>query len=100
MKHFGGFWRATDFWLLQPSDKLVSTGWCLANPGKEYVACQSKPTPFTLEITGAAGKLAGEWFNPFTGKTTAAGSFGNGKASLTPPAGWGNAPFVLHLKAK
>ena len=100
MKHFGDFWRATDYWLLQPADKLVSTGWCLANPGKEYVAYQNKPEPFTLEISGAAGKLAGEWFNPFTGKTTEAGLFGNGKASLTPPAGWGNAPVVLHLKTR
>jgi len=100
MKHFGEFWRATDYWLLQPSDKLVSTGWCLANPGKEYVAYQNQPEPFTLEISGGAGKLAGEWFNPFTGKTTEAGSFGDGKASLTPPASWGDAPVVLHLKAK
>jgi hypothetical protein len=100
MKHFSDFWRSTDYWLLQPSDNLVSAGWCLANPGQEYVACQKIPAPFTLEIAGAAAPLPGEWFNPRTGKTTSAGSFGNGTASLTPPAGWGDAPIVLHLKAK
>jgi len=100
LKHFGDFWRATDYWLLQPADKLVSTGWCLANPGKEYVAYQSQPEPFTLELSDVSGKLMGEWFDAFTGKSTAAGTFGNGQASLTPPVGWGDAPVVLHLKAK
>jgi len=100
MKHFGDFWRATDYWLLQPADKLVSAGWCLANPGKEYVVCQNTATPFTLEIAAAAAPLTAKWFDPFTGKFTDAGSFNNGTASLTPPAGWGEAPLVLHLKTK
>ena len=99
-KHFGDFWRSTDYWLLQPADKLVSTGWCQANPGQEYITCQGTPAPFTLEIAGAAAPLPAEWFNPLTGKTTFAGAFGNGTASLTPPANWGNAPIVLHLKVK
>ena len=100
MKHFGDFWRATHYWLLQPADKLVSAGWCLADSGKEYVVCQNTLTPFTLEITGAAAPLAARWFNPFTGKFLDAGSLSNGTARLTPPAGWGDAPLVLHLKSK
>ena len=100
MKHFGNFWRSTDYWRLQPSDKLVSAGWCLADKGKEYVAWQKEPAPFTLEITGAASPLPADWFNPFTGKRTAAGSFGNGTAKLDPPSDWGSAPLVLHIRAK
>jgi hypothetical protein len=100
MKHFGDFWRATDYWLLKPADKQVSTGWCLANHGKEYVAYQGKPTPFNLEISSADRNLTGQWYNLFTGKRTQAGSFGNGQASLMPPADWGDAPVVLHLKAR
>ena len=100
MKHFGDFWRSTKYWLLQPSDKLVSAGWCLADPGKEYVTYQKTPAPFTLEIAGAAAPLTAEWFNLFTGKMTSAGSYGNGKAEFTPPADWGSAPLVLHVRAK
>ena len=38
-------------------------------------------------------------FNPRTGQHTAASSFNNGSANLTPPANWGTAPLILHLKA-
>jgi hypothetical protein len=100
MKHFGAFWRATRYWRLQPTEKLVSAGWCLADPGKEYVVYQNQPAPFTMEITGAAAPLTGSWFHPFTGQSTPAGTFPNGTAQLSPPANWGVAPLVLHLRAK
>jgi hypothetical protein len=99
-KHFGDFWRATGYWKLEPSDKLVNRGWCLAQPGREYVVFQKQPQPFTLEIAGANSPLKGEWFNPRTGKRSAAGSFANGTASLAPPADWDPAPIVLHLKGQ
>ena len=97
MKHFGDFWRATEYWTLEPSEKLVSVGYCLANPGHEYVVFQKQAAPFTLEITGAKSSLTAEWFNPFTGRQTAAGSLNNGTAKLTPPANWGSAPLVLRV---
>lgn len=100
LKHFGDFWRLTDYWLLQPTEELVSRGWCRADPGREYVTYQSRPTSFTLVIAGAAAPLPAEWFNPRTGTSTPAGSLGNGTTSLKPPADWGNGPVVLHLKAK
>ena len=98
-KHFGDFWRAAEYWKLEPSDKLVTIGWCLAQPGREYVVFQNAPQPFTLDIADATSPLQAEWFNPRTGQRSDAGSFSNGAASLTPPAGWGNAPLVLHLRA-
>jgi hypothetical protein len=58
MKNFGGFWRGTKYWQLQPSDHLASSGHCLANPGKEYVVYQNKAAAFTVEIAGAAAPLA------------------------------------------
>jgi hypothetical protein len=79
--------------------KLVNSGWCLAQPGREYVVFQNQVQPFTLEIAGAKSPLKGGWFNPHSGKRTAAGSFDNGTANLTPPADWGKAPLVLHLKS-
>jgi hypothetical protein len=97
MKLFGDFWRSTQYWTLEPSDKLVSTGWCLANPGSEYIVYQKQPVPFTLDIKGAQSPLQAEWFNPRTGKRTPAGSLNNGVAKLEPPSDWGNGPLVLHL---
>jgi hypothetical protein len=99
-KHFGKFWRMTKFWTLQPSDKLVSSGWCLAQPGQEYVVFQDQPQPFTLEIAAASSALKAEWFNPFTGQYTAAGSLNNGTANLAPPANSSGAPLVLHVSRR
>ena len=98
-KYFGDFWRATEYWTLEPSDKLVSAGWCLANPGREYVVFQNTAQPFKIEIAGARSPLTAEWFNPHTGKRTSAGSLKNGAATLTPPADLGGAPLVFHVRA-
>ncbi len=97
-KHFGDFWRGTKYWTLVPSDDLVSNGWCLARPGHEYVVFQNQARPFDLEIKGAPAALAATWFNPHTGARTPAGSFSNGTAHIAPPANWGTAPLVLHLR--
>ena len=97
-KHFGDFWRGTEYWKLEPSDQLVDRGWCLAQPGREYVAFQNQAQPFTLAIAGAKSPLQAEWFNPQSGRRTEAGFFSNGTASLTPPDDWGGAPLVLHLR--
>jgi hypothetical protein len=99
-KQFGEFWRATEYWKLEPSDQLVSSGWCLANPGREYVVYQNEAAPFTVEISGAQRPLQAEWFNPFTGTRTPAGELNNGVEKLTPPQNWGDAPLVLHARAK
>jgi hypothetical protein len=99
-KHFGDFFRDTQHWLLRPADELVSEGWCLANPGREYVVFLNEAKPFTLEVNGASTPLQAEWFNPHTGQGTSAGQLGNGPARLVPPADWGRAPLVLHLQAK
>ncbi len=99
-KHFGNFFRDTEYWLLRPSDDLVSEGWCLANPGREYVVFLSEAKPFALAVSGAAAPLQAEWFHPHTGQRTTAGRFDNGSAHLVPPANWGRAPVVLHLRAR
>ncbi len=100
MKHFGDFWRGTEYWKLAPTDSLVNHGWCLAQPANEYVVYQETAQPFTLDIAGADSTLSGEWFNVFTGQRTGAGEFGNGTAQLSPPKEWPDAPLVLHLKSK
>jgi hypothetical protein len=99
-RKFGEFWRSTQYWLMEPSDKLVSEGWCLANEGREYVVFLNKAKPFTLEIDKSTVPLKATWFHPQTGKTEEAVLLGNGTASLSPPADWGNEPLVLHVVEK
>lgn len=99
-KHFGDFWRSTEYWMLEPSDRLVNHGWCLANPGREYVVFQNEAKSFRLEIAGAKSPLKAEWFNPHSGQRTSAGLLENGTITLTPPTDWGRVPAVLHLKGR
>jgi hypothetical protein len=96
MKHFGEFWRGTEYWMLEPSDQLISDGYCLANPGREYVAYQSKAQSFTLNLAGSAATLNGLWFNPLTGERRPAGPIASGRSTINPPNDWGDAPVVFH----
>ncbi len=97
MKHFGKFWRATQYWKLEPSDDLVSQGYCLAQPGKEYVVFQMQAEPFTLKIEQAQSPLSSNWFDPLSGKSTNAQQVENGTVTFQPPADWGKSPLVLHI---
>lgn len=95
-KHFGDFWRGTRYWTLEPAESLVDAGWCLADPGREYVVFLNQPGPFSLTIAGATAPLKAEWFHPHTGARTPAGTVANGTAKLAPPDGWGDAPLIFH----
>ncbi len=99
MKYFGEFWRATKFWLLQPSSELVSTGRCLANPGKEYIIFQNEATPFELNLSGLSKPLQAVWFQPFSGEYMDAGEFKNGALRISPPSVFGAGPVVLHISS-
>jgi hypothetical protein len=48
---------------MQPRGDLSSTGYVLANPGKEYLVLQPSETadPFTVEL--AAGAYSVEWYS-------------------------------------
>ena len=50
-----------------PHGELASTGYCLANPGAEYLIYQPKPgEAFSVELK--QGKYRYEWFNPAKGE--------------------------------
>lgn len=97
MKRLREFWESTRYWLMEPHDELVSRGWCIANPGEEYVVVARGREEFTLRVEGAARSLQAEWFNPFTGDRRPAGSVGNGRHSFRPPAEWNTPVSTLHL---
>ena len=56
----------------KPQPSLSSTGFCLANPGAEYLVYQPYTRPFTLQL--APGTYQIEWFNPATNLVATTGS--------------------------
>ncbi|NSW56583.1 MAG: hypothetical protein HPY44_11245 [Armatimonadetes bacterium] len=51
-----------------PHGELASSGYCLADPGAEYLIYSPNGGAVTVDLTGVTGELSGEWFNPATGE--------------------------------
>lgn len=81
---------------LIPKSELSTTGYCLANSGKEYLVYQPKSGKFSMQLL--AGEYSYEWFDATAGRAAESGtiSIKKGKRKLTPPF-TGHA--VLYLKA-
>jgi len=84
---------------MAPSDGLVSGGYCLASPGKEYVIFQAAARPFSLRLDGATGPVRARWFRPFTGEYREADPPTGGAPQWTPPPTWEAGPVVLRATA-
>jgi hypothetical protein len=54
---------------MTPRPELASTRYCLANPGHEYLIYLPEGGSVTLNLLGAAGAFAVEWFLPQLGRT-------------------------------
>jgi hypothetical protein len=81
---------------MTPLDGLSSTGYCLAQPGSEYLVYQPAGGSFTVNLV--AGNYAYEWFDAVAGSVSATGTISapGGNQGFTPPfAGDG----VVYLKA-
>ena len=72
---------------MAPQGALSSTGYCLANPGVEYLVFSLEGKPFTVDLSAASGRLAVEWFDVVAGETSSARSITAGKKAqrFTPP---------------
>jgi hypothetical protein len=81
---------------LIPKDSLSTTGYCLANPGSEYLVYQPASGPFTVDVV--AGTYRYEWFNAAAGAMEANGSvtLPGGSESFAPPF---SGDAVLYLKS-
>ena len=67
-----------------------------AHPGKEYLVYLPSGGTVTVDLSAAKGKLAFEWFNPTTGKTTKRGTtLGGARRQLRAPF---KGDAVLHLR--
>jgi hypothetical protein len=81
---------------MQPGNELATTGYCLANPGNEYLVYQpAKGAAFSVELPGGAYDF--EWINPGKGAVA-----GNGRIEAPGGPQQFKAPFasdaVLYLK--
>ncbi len=63
----------------RPASELASTGYCLADPGREYLVYLPDGGAVTVDLSGAKGKLSSEWTHPITGKITAGEAVEGGK---------------------
>lgn len=79
-----------------PSPALCSTGYCLAEPGHQYLVYQPDDGSFTLTVQ--AGPYHYEWFSPATGSVVATGAItlGAEQHMFTPPFA-GDAVLLLLL---
>lgn len=79
-----------------PYEELSSTGYCLADPGEEYLIYQPESGLFKLKLHGAKGPFDVEWFYPQTGERIMGRSFSGSMAiDFTPPK---PGEVVLYLK--
>jgi hypothetical protein len=82
---------------MTPRLDLSSTGYCLANPGSEYIVYQPDAADFTVDLI--PGTYSYEWYNPIAGRQAGEGSFTaeGGRTSFTPPF---HGDAVLYIKVK
>ena len=68
-----------------PQTSLSTTGYCIANPGHQYLAFQPGTGAFNVTLTAATYTY--EWFDVVTRAITGSGSFtaSSGARSFTPP---------------
>lgn len=80
-----------------PSTSLATTGYCLANPGREYLVFQTGSRgEFSVNLADAPGRYSVEWLNVNTGATIAGKpANGGGNRVFTTPFG---GPAALYLK--
>jgi len=56
-----------DLAALEPRDDLASSGYCLAEPGREYLVYLPDGRGGTVDLSAATGTLRVEWVDPRTG---------------------------------
>jgi hypothetical protein len=84
-----------------PHGDLTSTGYALANPGKEYLILQASESTDPVTVQLGAGDYAAEWFGVSERRTVGGGTVTvdrDGSVELRLPAGVAS-PAVLYLKA-
>ncbi|MEK7675952.1 MAG: DUF6298 domain-containing protein [Verrucomicrobiota bacterium] len=82
--------RRIDLTAMTPRAGLASSKYCLANPGRAYLAYLPDGKETTLDLSAAAQSFAVEWFNPESGETR----------KDEPVQGGGSLPFTSPFQSK
>jgi uncharacterized protein DUF6298/collagenase-like protein with putative collagen-binding domain len=84
---------------MAPRGDLCSTGYCLVNPGREYLVYQPTSGQFSVDLRAGPGqRLTAEWMDPASGKVASAPEVAGGAvAAFTPPF---RGPAVLYLRPR
>ena len=91
--------QGVDLANMEPRGDLVSTGYCLANPGVEYLAYLPAGGVVTVDLTAVEGDLAVEWLCPTTGDVAADAPVRGGGVRHLWPAFGGDAVLYLSVGA-
>jgi hypothetical protein len=79
-----------------PRNELVSTGYCLADPGVTYISFAPEGGTLSLDLSAASGNFTAEWVDPVAGTHSPAGqAIGGARQSFSAPS---DAAVVLFLK--
>jgi hypothetical protein len=88
--------RKVNLAAMTPQSELASTGFCLADPGNEYLVYLPEGGEVTVDLSAVSGSVAVEWFNPRSGDATPGRTTsGGGKRSFKPPF---DGDAVLYLR--
>lgn len=80
-----------------PRNELSSTGYCLANPGLEYLVYLPDGGNVTVDLSGTSGLSSVEWFNPSTAENHGGEAvLGGGSVDLVAPF---DGDAVLYLRS-
>ena len=91
------FFEASQYWLLSPAEDSVTNGYCLANPGREYLVFFNQSQPVSILLQGLPAPLKAEWYQPLKAQWQEAGMVSNGLVNLSPPTAWGAGPVALRI---
>jgi Putative collagen-binding domain of a collagenase len=65
----------------RPLPELASTGYCLANPEREFVVYLPEGDSATVDLTRMKGTLRAEWMQPVEGTVVPGGTVAGGKST-------------------
>jgi Family of unknown function (DUF6298)/Putative Ig domain/Putative collagen-binding domain of a collagenase len=78
MGHARAYAKRIDLIHMVPRGDLASSGYCLANPGREYLIYLPAGGKATVELSGASWTFTAEWFNPDTAEIASGGAVAGG----------------------
>src|SRR5207245_1963767 len=63
---------------MSPSSELCSSGYCLINPGREYLVYLPTGGTVRVDLSPESGNFVTTWFSPITGRTISGGTVSAG----------------------